>query len=644
MDSKEETLKSFLKILKVSFKNASIYQKEHPALVDSIQELKVKIDDLFSYLSPLNIGFTPHSLRIEGKYLEKEKISEDLADFFHHRKVKSIAITKGVTFEELMAFILSLSNSPKNILLDGGIEKILLDTKLANIKVKELDYTPLLKGEGEEVSDVWTYLLQEALETKDKLKINEVANNFENAIDSFTLKDIDENESLRKNISDLFSYLKENVQENYKKCGTDLIKSVVKRKNISSESKLENLKILISDLPEEDLGSTLFEEIVSNDKFDSMSLSIFSRLFDKEKHNNIAASLSEHFNTHEETKTNPKIQGKIKDILTGHESLFVSEIYRQTLTALLQDLSFRRELSFDRNLLQKNYCLILLNMLAKETDANQLTFYCEKLLDKWDSLIGEADFDFLKSLLEILEEKKESLASQHAFVQVNTLIVEKVENSLLNGLTVPNLEYFLSKFERSTLDVNTYLDKIFVENRITPDILQVFFKFFKEYLFYFNLNLEEKTNDITFLEKLTDCLESIDSPISLVTLKNIFSLGKNHLKIHVLKAMQRLPECDENFLLSELKKGDYAVRKQILLILKRNVKSLDMALDMLFRISSPFGIRNKILSEHIRIVDEINLFAAKGHLIPLKEKRFFWNKKLKEKASKVLRKWDDQQS
>ena len=97
---------------------------------------------------------------------------------------------------------------------------------------------------------------------------------------------------------------------------------------------------------------------------------------------------------------------------------------------------------------------------------------------------------------------------------------------------------------------------------------------------------------------------------------------------------------DENRLFRILEGGSTALKKEALEILTRKKISREKALDNLFSVPSPFGTKNNILIEHINIVKDIDLKEAKDFLKVFSKKKFFWNKKLKEEALKVLNKWN----
>ena len=99
-------------------------------------------------------------------------------------------------------------------------------------------------------------------------------------------------------------------------------------------------------------------------------------------------------------------------------------------------------------------------------------------------------------------------------------------------------------------------------------------------------------------------LEMVDSPLSLEALKNIYSSGSNSIKLKSLKAMEHLSVYDEEFLLPIMKKGTFPLKKESFIILMRNEDARLKALERLFSISSFFGIKNRVLHENIKIIED----------------------------------------
>lgn len=643
--SKENVLHELFMTMKVSLKNAAMYNQDHPAFQKTVTEVKEKIDALFEYMSPIEIGFSPHALLVEDKFWDEEKIYKELGRTFHFRKVKKIKVSRGVTLPELMVFMSHISLTPKDIFKKGGIEVILQDQNISHITVEELDYSQLLKGEGEEVKDVWSYLLQEAVEQEDKEKLMEVADSFEKVIKDFEPGEFLEDKEFSENFIRFFDYLKINEEKKYRKCAKNLVKTVVKKKeDIKDEEKLKNIKAIITDLKEEDLATSLWDELIFDDNFDSLSFSIFSKLIEKDKHKKVASSLSEIFQEDDSLREDPHAEEKIKELLSGTSGTVMSEIYRQTLTSFLKDISYETKLTFDHTLLQKNYRYILLNLLKKETSPEDITDTMEKIFGEWETVKEQKDLEYVKYVFEVLDEKDEKILSNPKIKGYISKMVGYVEHSILEGEILLEFDYFIDNLKESTLDVNTYLERIFTDGRISRYILKAFFKFFKEYLFYFNLNLDQKSSDNKFLDKMIKNLQEIDTPISLITLKNIFPSGSAATKYRVLRAMYKLTESDEKFLFPILKSKEPALKAEALILLMRDQRTKRLAFDSLFRIPSPYGIRNKRLLEHIKIIEDKDLREAKLYLEEFSKRRGFWNRKLKKESRRVLEKWNAEQN
>jgi len=636
-----EALKSLFASLKVALKNASFYQTEHPAFTSSVEDLKGKIDALLNIVSPIKIGFTPNSIFFDNQNWEEEKTFKEIAKTFHFRKVKNLEIEKGLTRQELIAFISRIILPPTDIYKEGGLQRMLKEGNIRHLSVEELDYSQLLMGEGEEVKDVWTYLLDDAIEKQDDQRMDQVAESFEKIATQLDPEDFAENEELHVNVGKLMRYMKRTQDERFHSCAKVLVKSFVKNKKVPQESKMDKLRIVFADIGEEDFASALWEEIATDASFDALSFSLFSKLTEKDKQERIAEKLKEEVIKDDDAISSAELREKVKELLSGTSSPYVSEIYRETLNSLLRDISIQREMQLDRNLLMKNYRYALLNLFVAETDHETKKILLTRILEEWDDIKETGDFEYLKNLASLLRKENGGFSSETIAIKTNKLIADFIENAVLRGQTSPYFDIFLDNIEQSSLGVNAYLQRIFSGNKITPYVFQFFFKFFSDSMVYFLINLEEKSPDQKFLERVTESLRLIDTPLSLEVMKAIFPLGNNFLKIKVLRAMQQLSTQDAEFLMPILQKGSYALKKEALIILVKHEETRKQSLDTFFSISSPYGLKNKLLRKHIQIVGEAVIKEARDHLFALSQKKDIWNRKIREEAGKVLEKLDD---
>jgi hypothetical protein len=638
--NKEDSFNGVFGTLKVALKNASFYHKEHPAFTKSVEDLKQYIDNLLDITSPAKIGFTPNAVFFDDKYWEEDKSFRELARTFHFRKVKNLEIKKGLDIQELIAFLVHFHLPAKDIYKKGGLQKILKEENIFHISVEELDYSQLLKGEGEEVKDVWTYLLDEAIVKHDEQQMDQVAESFENIVGQLEPGDFEENEGLNTNINKLMGYMKKAQDERFHACAKVLVKAFVKNKKMAQESKLDKLRIVFADIGEEDYASALWEEIATDASFDALSFSIFSKLTEKDKQDRIANKLREEAQKDEAVSSSKELRKRIKELLSGTSTPYVSEIYRETLASLLQNIEEKKDLQLSRPEVTRNFLYALLNLFADEKDHEKKKSLLANILEEWDEIRETGDFEYLKNLATSLKEEGGGFSSEAIAIKTNTLINDHVEKAVLNGESSPYFDSFMDNMEQSSLGVNDYLQKVFSENRITPYILQFFYKFFSDSMLHFKTRLEEKAADNKFLDRMTESVKMIDSPQSIEILRAIFPLGNNFVKIKVLRAMQHISSQDEEFLMSILPKGSFALKKEALVCLVKHEETREKALGHLFSISSPFGLKNKRLRQHIQLVEETTLEEARDHIHALSQKKDLWHRKVREEAKRVLEKLD----
>lgn len=633
---KEEIIREFFQNLNLSLKNATIYHPQHPAFKNSVGGLKNTLDRLLDHINPLKIGFTPRALVIENKYWDQENLHLRLAKFFHHRKIKTVEFHREITTEELLSFISHISLSPKDIIQKGGLKKILPSNIQNHIRLETLDYSQLLKGEGEEIKDIWTYLLQEAVEKEDAQKMEEVTQSFQKAAKEFDSGDLLNNPELHQNLRKLFDHLQQSQKETFHQCGKELVKAAVRNKDISPDANLDHLRALISDVNPKELAQALQEEILDNPDFDSFSFTLFSKLSDEEKHHSIASSLKDMFLKQDSLKSYPQAKEKIKTILSESSNPMISEIYRDTLLALFEKVPSGEEFRLNLSSLSRNYRYLLLNIFHKEEQKDQQIFLLKKIAEKMEEITEEKDLKYLRFLIEAVQQKGKKLLSEPVLLDINQHISDFIEELALEGEGFLDLDYFIDFLKESTLGVGTYFEKIFSQNYVHPSLLRLFFKLFPGYTSTFKEKIRDKSEDFSFLSQLAQSLGQLDSTFSLDLLKFIFRLGNHSVKIKVLDAMKNLSLYDENFLLYYLKKGNFHLRKEALENLKRNEISKHKAVETLFSFPSPLGIRNSKLIENIDLAQTSDLKESRTHLVSFTQKKFFWNKKLRKRAQETL--------
>jgi predicted house-cleaning noncanonical NTP pyrophosphatase (MazG superfamily) len=638
--TKEEALQDFLRSFRLALKSASLYPKEHPAFKKSIEDLKEKKDIVLKFAPGLKIAFTPRSVVTDDKTWEKDKLWEELAHFFHIRRIMSLEARQDATIDDWQAFIGFLSFTPQEIAKAGGIRLLLERERIFSFVVEELDYSELLAGEGYEIKDIWTYLLSESVRERDPQKIRQVAASFPRIIGEINLARILDDREQLEDFGRFFACLKTEAEEEFQKCALETARKILRERLITEEDKFRELKDIAAGARDQDLASLLLKEMASGSRFDAMSLDIFFRLLGREKCRRVAGCLEEEARRNPTLlEQSPHLKERVEEFLSGGLPPSLFPCYREALSGLLREISVHKKPALDRELLRRSYRFMLLNVLAAEPRKEAALDLLAAILEEWKSIIQDKDLEFLKSLFELLEKKADALSAEPLFGKIRAVLTDFIEKSILKGEARPELDYFIQRLPRSTLGVNYYLETIFGESKVTPTALRMFFHLFPDSIFYFNLNLEKKKSDRSFLEKMIESLAEVDSLLSLATLKNIFGLGDHLAKLKSLRAMGNLSTCDERFLLPILRKGDFSQKKEALKILKKEEGSRKKALKMFFLTRSPFGLRNRVLLEHLRIAADLELREAAEHIVRLSQRKFFWNKSLRREAAGLLEKW-----
>ncbi|MEN6312151.1 MAG: hypothetical protein ABFD80_11520, partial [Acidobacteriota bacterium] len=312
---------------------------------------------------------------------------------------------------------------------------------------------------------------------------------------------------------------------------------------------------------------------------------------------------------------------------------------RQTLSNLLTEISFDQKTTFDHQFLEKNYRFILLNLLAREPAGVTAVAHLARIVEEWERIDQEQDFEFLNGLFEVLESRAGELGGEPSALKLRKSISDLVEMDILRGDVRPELDQFIEKLGESVHDRQDYFDRIFKDKVVTPTLLKACFRFFVSSLDEFDQAVKRRASDSDLLGRLADSLKFLDTPTSMAELKTIYPLGDAGVKVRVLQAMQNLQEFDEVFLFSVLGSKNPLIQAEALILLMRHERTRHVAISTLFKLQSPYGIRNKALLRHIRIVEERDLRAADPYIDPLAQRRDFWMRKVRQEAERVLEKW-----
>lgn len=638
----EEILENFLKSLRTAITNSSVYFKEHPMFISSAETLRDKIYDVFEFSNPFDIGITPKSLWVEGKYLEKNKLYVEIAEFFHLRKIKNIKIRRGLTTEELVDFLMFVALAPKEILKNGGLSVLLHTASILHVSVEELDYSELLKGEGQAYKDIWVPLLQGALKKGSERELDNFADNFDKITSEFTAKDFAQNPEINTNVTNFLNYLKVHSKDKFYKCSKRVIKSFLTSKDPAASEALSKFEPFINDLSKEEFSSMLCDDLLDDGGFDALNFQLFAKFTAKKDHRSIAASLADGLASG--TKDKQKLIKKIKELFSMPQDSPVGEIYYRALSKFIEESMQDKGYYFDRDLLSVNYRISLVNILVVEAGEERLRIVCEKISQVLDNIDVAKNAEYIKNVLTAIEIQRKNLPLMaRLFETLEKKVCAMIEKAVLEGQLSLDTDYFIRFIKKSSFNIHLYLSKIFSGKKIDPYILKLFFKLFSRNLDVFYKEIRKHSQDTGFLKNILDNLRAVDSLVTLDIIKYIFSFADSFIRMEALRAMQELSFVDKDFLFTLIGKGDFLLRKQALLVLAKNNSTKEAALQALLGIANPFGIHNKILMENLKIIDEADLKEAQVYLQKLSTRRFFWNNNVRRYARDILRRFNPSQ-
>ncbi|MCX7973481.1 MAG: hypothetical protein N3B16_03170 [Candidatus Aminicenantes bacterium] len=632
-----KALNEFLRYFRLSLKRFLLYPEDHPSHGAFLLDFKDKLDLLLSSGKSFWLGVTSKSLRLEDGTWLTDKVHEELAKYLHNRRIQGLEFQPGLTEEELNNFLRFLTLSPKELLDRGAKPPSLEEPKFIHIKITWLDYSSLLSEEGEEIKEIWSYLLEQNLKNRKVEEIKQAASILIKALSKFSIKELATDEKEWSRWLDFYSLLKEKDTRLFKSAVMALIKNLLSHpEQMASPSQEEKFQGLFENFDEEILAACLAEIFRDDPAFDSSHLYLWFKLTRNKKHGLIATLIERNLETKLSQWPSSFLKDKFTRLIQGYSINPYPMPYYQAFLSLLRKVPEETQRQLDRSNLWKHELSLHFLLLRQEKKPERLFDSFNFLNRNLSRLMETEDFSQLKEFYEGMIERHNLLAGHEDYWPTLKRLTAFVEEKILKEEYFPEQEYFVANLKRSALGLNFYLQSIFGEGRISPAILKLFFRFFLDHLFYFDLNLDEKAKDKVFLEKMILALAEVDLPASFVTLKNIFNFSDSELRRKVLWAMQRLSMFDDAFLWPHLLERPLSWQREALLWLRKRPASLEKALKMLLGQPSPFGLRNKRLLEAARMVGEIGLKEALPYLRLLVNRPFIWNRKLRREVRQIL--------
>jgi hypothetical protein len=637
MATKEEALEGFLKCFRISLNFILLYSKDHKSFLKAVAELQERITALFAYLNPIEINFSAGALGIEGVVYSKMSLHRELAALFHQRKIQSLTIRRGITEDELVILMDKLALPPKDIMKSGGMAEIISGIlKNPHFTVVDLDYSQLLRGEGEEVKDIWMFMLHSAVAAEDLKKLEEFTKSFEEMIGKCKVRDLLENSDLHQDLHKFLDHLKRTDREKFVNSSRAILKSILKDKSaLMDEEKIKKLKSFVPELGTDDYSQVLWNEIVSDANFDVSSFQFFSKLLVEEEHKKVADNLARNFSGQGGGKMPANVARKVKDLFSapaGESS--ISEIYRRAIQGTGEIPDPGAGAVFDRRQVSGNYHYILLNLFSEEKNIRQVEFILDKLVKEWDRIAEEKDMEFLKCLGELIQKRKPGLNSE-IFRWLSKRFYNFIESFIWEESIPAGFAAFFENMEASSFGAEVYFKKIFEEDKVNPRILKAFFRFFPNKLVEFRDRLKARHIDIDFVVKVLESLKEVEPTLGLPVMESIFAFSNDIVKVEVLRIMAATGKYNREFVFEVLKGSGDMMKKEALAVFSQQ-HDHQKAMELLFLIPNPWGKNNGVLKENLAIVEELRYKQASQYLEYLYQNTAFWNFGLKKRIKQVL--------
>jgi len=635
-DYASQVYEDFLKTFRIALTNTSIYFPEHPLYIKAINDFKVIIAKTISLVNPITIGITQHSLVVGGKYLVDSSLTQSIAEFFHIRKIKNISLSEGLGFEELSAFLSFANLSPREITIRGGLSHMLEHKGITRITVSGLSYSQLLDGDGAEYKDLWLYLLREGLQENNSRQLQALANNFHKALRRLKLEDIVNDREIGSLIESFFAYLEKTDAQQFSKCTGDLAKAAFSVKSIGPAANLDIIRKLLAHFKADDLARIFLMQLQSNEKIDSLSFGLFSKLISNEEHIKVAASLARQLQADKEALANPQVILKLRELFSLPGEVPVTKTYRHHLDSLFGGLKLTTGLSFDSAALENNYRALLLGLFMLEKEPDAVMRLLDDIFEALEDAIRKKNTGFIKNFSEAFAQKTGQLVGQERLITDLRRKISSFAERLIFEEALPLKGWLSGMIMMPTHNRDYYLDKIFKEQKANAMSLELFFKFFADDVNVFYSYLDPYMTDIAFLKKIMSGLEKVDPRLSADILKHIYSVSNNYIKLEVLKQMRILSISDREFLFSILSGRDTFQRRQALEIVAEAPALRRPAAKLLLSVANPFGFRSLLILENLELASHVPFEEMREFLAVLARYRFFWNRRIREKAKEML--------
>ncbi len=152
MPSEAKLLARALVELSATRKTILMYPAGHNQIRQSIDRARTTWDEILDTRPEMTIGTDKDGLIVGRNSTKlKDPVSRDFSSIMRDHDLAVVHFRRGLSSDELAAFLRVIAEDPEKIRAEGGIEKALFNEGVSHIRVQEIDYTKFLHTEEEEI-------------------------------------------------------------------------------------------------------------------------------------------------------------------------------------------------------------------------------------------------------------------------------------------------------------------------------------------------------------------------------------------------------------------------------------------------------------------------------------------------------------
>ncbi len=546
----------FLHNLKTVLNTVKLYSATHSIFIQKLEEFYLFIRDMFKELDSITISISKEEILINGEYSCDITAYADIVEALYARRIVLLEVRSGLFKEELAAFLELLSTPVKTLNENGGIRKLLRDRGVASIVVKEIDFKKMLLSNGEDAFDPWEWIVSQDIDTD--ISENKL---LDDAFSADGLRQLKNDKAKFNKIKDYFLELKKGNSESYKKYAKKAIKGIVESSGEGFDA--EAVSPFVEGLSADEIADTLWEEIMSQDGYDTLNIGLFARLIGDDKSKDVAAELEKRAKRYSAMLNSPNVRKKIKQLFSGAEET-ISKSYYNFLSGIIDNLDDSGAEFFNERHAFVNFLYIMIEMLDDIKGDEKKREVLLKIYGYWNEYLTFKDTELFIKLYLFISDYLSGLNNNIGNKEMEQLedirsdISREFENMVLNG-DIPD-KYFqdvMPIIANNKTIKNKFFQRILLSRKLCRGTTAfILYSYGSEEWRYILRNIKKRMKDRFFIKSLVESVTLFNPSGAFFLLKFIYENVEPEMKSEVLSKMEELKIFNEEFIDGVIKDDD----------------------------------------------------------------------------------------